>query len=136
MNFDLQKIRSDLKSLSIYEVILFGSYVEGGFGPNSDIDVALITRDRAVSLKEKNTNKLMDLIGRFPSPYEIHIYELLPIRIKYSIWSNYKVIFGDILEISEYFYEDRKVWDDCKHRILDNQFNSFKEEVELLKKHI
>lgn len=129
----VEKIKSDLKSLSKYEVILFGSHVEGGVGPNSDIDIAIITRDRSENAKENNINLLNELLGKFPPPYEIHIYELLPILVRYSIWHNYKVIFGDILEISEYFYEDRKIWDDCKHRILDNQFSTISEEIKYLK---
>jgi predicted nucleotidyltransferase len=68
--------------LSHYEVILFGSHVEGGVGPNSDIDIAIITRDRSEHSKEHNQKLLEELLGKYPPPYEIHIYELLPILVK------------------------------------------------------
>ena len=41
---DLDDIREDLSFLSNREVILFGSYVTGEAGPNTDIDVAIIAR--------------------------------------------------------------------------------------------
>jgi len=43
---------------------------------------------------------------------------------------NYKVLFGDEVEISEYFYFYRKLWADSKHRIFDNQFKNLKEQKE------
>ena len=74
-----------------------------------------------------------ELLGKLPLKYEIRIFELLPIHIQISIIENFKVIFGDLLEISEYFYQFRKKWDDCKDKILSNQFVSYKERVFLIK---
>ena len=72
-------------------------------------------------------------MGQFPLKFDIRIFELFPIDIKISIVQNYEVLFGDPLEISEYFYEFRKKWDDCKHRILTNQFSSYREKLSLSK---
>jgi hypothetical protein len=41
--------------------------------------------------------------------------------------SKYTVVFGDPLEISEYFYYYRKLWKDVEKRYLENQFTSYKE---------
>jgi hypothetical protein len=68
----------------------------------------------------------------FPIKFDVRVFELFPIDIKISIIQNYEVIFGDPLEISEYFYHVRKKWDDCKHRILSNQFSSYRERLSLL----
>jgi len=113
-----------------YEVILFGSAVEGGMRPESDIDIGVITRNKS---KNQNIEIQKSLLGKFPLKFDIRVFELYPIDIQISIIKNYKVIFGDQLEISEYFYYFRKKWDDCKHRILSNQFSSYHERL-LLKK--
>ncbi len=49
-----------------------------------------------------------------------------------SVVKSYKVIFGDPLDISEYFYNFRKKWDDCRIRILSNQFKSVREQITLM----
>jgi len=130
---NLSKIQSDLSALSCFDVLIFGSYVEGGFSPKSDIDIAILTHTKD---PQKNWELYEKILGQFPLPYEIHLFETLPIRIQYSIWTNYHVLFGDPLEISEYLYQFRKIWKDCKHRILENQFNSSKEQWLLLNRNI
>jgi hypothetical protein len=128
---ELTKLRKDLIYLKDkHDVVLFGSHVEGGIRPISDIDIAILSLD-----KDRNKNlKLHDeLLGKFPLKFDIHVFELFPIYIQISIIENYLVVFGDLLEISEYFYEFRKIWDDCKYRILSNQFSNSKERLSLLK---
>jgi len=73
-------------------------------------------------------------MGKYPPLYEIHVYELLPLTVKHSFWDNFETIFGNKLDISEYFYQDRKIWRDCKHRILENQFDSVEQQIQLIRK--
>ncbi len=128
---ELRKIKEKLKLLEEkYDVVIYGSYVEGGMRPNSDIDVVVLSYE---TNKEKNIKLQKGLLGKFPLKYDIRIFELLPIYIQISIIKNYIVIFGDLLEISEYFYFFRKKWDDCKHRILSNQFSSYQERLLITK---
>jgi predicted nucleotidyltransferase len=128
---ELKKIRKELHYLeNKYDVVVYGSYVEGGMRPNSDIDIAVISYKTNV---DYNINLQKELLGRFPLKYEIRIFELFPIFIQISIINNYQVVFGDPLEISEYFYSYRKKWDDCKDRILSNQFSSYSERLFLIK---
>jgi len=130
-SYKIAEIRENLRSLKQnYEVIIFGSQVEGGARPNSDIDIAVISRENVI---EKNINLQKELLGKFSSKFDVRVFELFPIYIQISIIDHYKVIFGDILEISEYFYTFRKKWDDCKHRILSNQFSSHRERLALIK---
>ncbi|WP_290723456.1 nucleotidyltransferase domain-containing protein [Archaeoglobus sp.] len=42
----LEKVREDLRAISDFEAVIFGSYVTGEFREGSDIDVAVITRIR------------------------------------------------------------------------------------------
>jgi len=130
-SLEIEELRENLRSLKEkYDVILYGSHVEGGTRPNSDIDIAVISLEKNV---EKNIELQEKLLGKFPLTFDIRVFELFPIYIQISIIDNYKVVFGDILEISEYFYSVRKKWDDCKHRILSNQFSSHRERLALIK---
>ncbi|MHA1234911.1 MAG: nucleotidyltransferase domain-containing protein [Promethearchaeota archaeon] len=113
-----------------YDVVVYGSYVKGGVRPNSDIDIAVISHQ---SIKELNINLQKKILGKVPLKYELRVFELLPIHIQISIIENYRVVYGDLLEISEYFYKYRKKWDDCKYRILLNQFLNYKERVSLIR---
>lgn len=114
-----------------YDVVIFGSFVNGEMRPKSDIDIAVITHrtDNEINIKiQKN------LFGKAPLKFEIRVFELLPIYIQFSIIENYRVVYGDLLEISEYFYQFRKKWDDCKNRILMNQFKNISEKLQLLER--
>ncbi len=129
---NLQEIKKDLSLLNDYEVVLFGSYASGKADIRSDIDIAIITR-------EKDRKKAMELwnkvLGKAPENYDIKIFELLPLHIKASLFQNYKVVFGNRLDISEYFYEFRKLWNDMKYRFKENQFRSAKEKIMALERY-
>ncbi|MHA1293415.1 MAG: nucleotidyltransferase domain-containing protein [Promethearchaeota archaeon] len=128
---ELEEIRTILNSLKEkYDVIMFGSAVEGGIRPNSDIDIAVITYTKDL---EKNKRIQKNLFGVAPLKYDIRIFELFPIYIQISIINRYLIIFGNPLEISEYFYSFYKKWDDCKYRILSNQFRDYHERLSLIK---
>lgn len=125
----LDKIREELKELSDYEVVIFGSYVTGEFREGSDVDVAVITRIR----DEKENISIQKRIAAKVRPiYDVRVFELLPLKVKASVFSNYIVLFGDELEISEYFYFWRKMWDDVKHRI--SYHRSYREKIEAIER--
>lgn len=130
-SLEFEDLRENLGLLrEDYSAILYGSQVEGGNRPNSDIDIAVISREKNEEINIKLQEKLL---GKFPLTYDVRVFELFPIYIQISIINNYKVVFGDLLEISEYFYSIRKKWDDVKHRILSNQFSSHHERLTLIK---
>jgi len=122
------KIKKDLAELNRYEVIIFGSYAKGKFNIRSDIDIAVITRNNN---PEKN-KKIWTSLLKIPSLYHLNIFELLPLDVKADIMNNHIVLFGDRLEISEYFYHFRKLWNDQKYRYYENQFSDFKEKMKAL----
>ena len=125
----LEDIREDLRSLSKYEVVMFGSYVSGEFREGSDIDVAVITRKRDFN---ENVRILKGILGKVKPIYDIRIFELLPLKVKVSVIDNYIVIFGDELKISEYFYYWRKFCEDFKYSLY--YCKDYKEKLEAVKR--
>lgn len=124
----VDEIRRDLKELSRFHVVVYGGYVKDK--SIRDIDIAVITE-----IKDKNENLKIwyDFIGRFPKVYDIRIFEIMPLPLKMSVIDNYKVIYGDVFDISEYFYFYRKLWDDQKHRIEKNKFENHNEKIQAIK---
>ncbi len=127
----IDEIKTDLAFLKDYEVVVFGSYARKRADKRSDIDIAVITR-------EKNRNRCIEIwksiLGKTPDIYDIKIFELLPLHIKASVIQKYEVVFGNSLDISEYFYKIRKFWNDTKHRIEENRFQSVREKIMTLKR--
>lgn len=125
----LNDIKDDLKDIHRFPVIAYGGYVKDTSA--RDIDIAVITKSRN---RDENMHLWYDLIGKFPPRYDIKIFELMPLTIKISIINNYKLIFGNGLDISEYFYFYRKLWDDQKHRIEENRFKNHEEKIQSIRK--
>ncbi|MFP4197407.1 MAG: hypothetical protein ACLFS6_07130, partial [Methanomassiliicoccales archaeon] len=77
---------------------------------------------------------LRDLIGRAPPIYDIKIFELLPLKIKASVMDEFVTVFGEAPEISYYFYHFRKIWEDCRHRIMEGYDQTLEERRERKRK--
>ncbi len=128
----LEKIKSDLNFLKDYDTIIFGSFATGEFREGSDIDIAVITGKKD---NEANIKTLKSLVGKASEIYDIRIFELLSLKVRASVMDNYLVLYGDGPEISEYFYfHHRKEWDDCKHRIEEGYYTSYKEQISAIKR--
>lgn len=72
------------------------------------------------------------MLGKVTEGYDLKIFELLPLQIKASLMQNYIVVFGDRLDISEYMYDFRKLWNDSKQRFFENQFTISREKIKAL----
>lgn len=107
-------IRKELKRIAQYEVLLFGSSLNGTHREGSDIDIAILARTEDVK-KIKQTK--LDVIQLVPSQYDVQVFESLPTTVKASILHSYDVIFGDPLEIGEYLYRYWKEWQDYSFRL-------------------
>ncbi|MBY9010103.1 MAG: nucleotidyltransferase domain-containing protein [Candidatus Lokiarchaeota archaeon] len=128
----LNNVKKDLKKIDNFWVVIYGSSLSEYYIPlKSDIDIAIITQ---IKEKKENITIWKDIMGEFAEKYDIKIFELLPLFIKIEIIENYRVIFGNPLEISEYFYHYRSIWKDMVHRIESNRFKSIKEKIELLER--
>ena len=112
----IDQIQQDFSELrNQFEILLYGSRVKGGARPKSDYDIVIITRNRNYN---ENLQEQIDILKYYRKEYDVRIFELLPIYIQMSIIFNNRIIFGDELELSEYFYQYRKIWRDCKHRTI------------------
>ncbi|MHA1671352.1 MAG: nucleotidyltransferase domain-containing protein [Promethearchaeota archaeon] len=128
----IKEIQKELKELNQYQVVIYGSYLSKFFiFGRSDIDIAIITCQK---IKESNFNTWKKIMGKFNEKYDIKIFELLPLFIQIEVIEQYRVLFGDELNISEYFSHYRKVWNDMKYRIEANQFKSINEKIVLIEK--
>lgn len=127
----LIKIKKDLEICNDHWTVLYGSFISGNFIPSrSDLDVAIITKTKD---KKANSKIWLSLLEKIPHNYDIKVFELLPLYLKIEIAETYHVLFGDPLEISEYFYQFRVIWKDMVKRCESNQFQSIQEKISLLK---
>lgn len=96
----------------VLAVLLYGSYAIGKETPRSDIDICLVTP------KIKDKNKLLkEVWQQIGGKYDARIFEELPLHIKIGIIKNHKIIFTqNKLDLYEYFYFYRKLWNDQKNR--------------------
>ncbi len=130
----LNKIKKDLIKLKRCQVVIYGSFLSKYYIPyKSDIDIAIITHHQD---KNKNIAIWKDILGEFDENYDIKVFELLPLYLKIEIIENYQVLFGDALEISEYFYHYRSIWKDMVFRIEANRFKTITEKIELIEKRV
>jgi len=110
---NLDTIRLDLSALSNKDVLLFGSFVTGEFREGSDIDISILSHSENIEVMIDLKTKLL---GTIPDYYDISIFEALPTIVKASVLQNYKVLFGNPLEIGEYLRTYWKEWQDYSYR--------------------
>ena len=126
----LNKIKSELTFCYNNWTVIYGSYVYGEYIPDhSDIDVAIITQ---IKDRKKNSEIWYSYLEKIPNNYDLKIFELLPLYIQIDIIQTYIVVFGNPYEISEYFYQYRKLWKDMVPRIKANQFQNVQEKLNLI----
>jgi len=125
----LQSIKRDLKDLQKYEVVIFGSYCTSYFNSRSDIDIAIITREQDPT---KSRKILFDLFAFQKSPYEFHLFELLPLNVKMEIIDKHQIVWGDVQNIEEYFYHFRKLWKDQETRYRENLSYSISQKISVV----
>lgn len=126
----LNKIKETLEFCSKYWTILFGSFVNDDWiQERSDIDVAVITK---LNNRQENLKIWSNLLAKTPANYDLRIFELMPLYLQIEIIESYEVLFGDHLEISEYFYQYWKIWKDMIHRYESNQFRDINEKIDLI----
>ena len=120
----IEKLKEDFEEFKdrVFGILLYGSYAKDEYTKRSDIDICLVGVDK---------DTYMEILGKLGNKYDIKIFEELPLYIKIDIIKNHKVIWGNELEVSEYFYKFRKIWRDMEKRIEENQFKSVREKVSL-----
>lgn len=94
-------------------VMLYGSWARGDASERSDIDICIVApeiQDKAALWREA-ISELRD------ARYEVRIFELMPLYMKMAVIEDGVVVCSrDVLDLYEYFYPFRRVWEDQKHR--------------------
>ena len=103
-------------------ILLYGSHARGEATERSDVDICL------VKPKPGTYERVLEKLG---GKYDVKVFEELPLYIQIEVIRSHRVIYGDELELSEYFYRFRKLWKDMEHRVKENQFKSVREKVKL-----
>ncbi len=101
-------------------ILLFGSHARSEQTGRSDIDICIVKPPKGI------VNQINSKLG---GKYDIKVFEKLPLYIKIIIIENNRIIYGDQLELSEYFYFFRKLWKDIKPRVMENEFKDFEERM-------
>ncbi len=84
---NLDKVIEGLSNLSFVEAImLFGSKINGNARKDSDIDIAVITKDIS-------KNQEIKILGFSSEKFDISIFNRLPLIIQFRIIRDGKVIF-------------------------------------------
>lgn len=76
---------------NIKAVLLFGSFADGSFTSNSDIDICVVFR---TSISLKNATKFrIRISGQLPEKVDVQVFNILPQKIKRDIARNHKVLY-------------------------------------------
>ncbi len=119
----IEKIKEDFKPFKeeVEGILLFGSSVKNERTQRSDIDICLV--------KPKSDDILLNVFEKVGGKYDVKIFEKLSLTLQIDIIKNHKVLFGDEVELSYYFYKYRKLWKDNKPRIEKNSFEDVEEMI-------
>lgn len=99
-------------------IILFGSHAEREQTKRSDVDICIVRPS------EGTLNRIYSKLG---GKYDITVFEKLPLYLKMEVVENGRILYGNKVSLSEYFYLYRKLWKDMKHRIRENEFMDVEE---------
>ncbi|WP_297464379.1 nucleotidyltransferase domain-containing protein [Thermococcus sp.] len=120
----IEQLRRDFRPFKddCMGILLYGSYAKGEATKRSDVDICL------VKPKPGTYERVLEKLG---GKYDVKVFEELPLYIQIDVIRNHRVIYGDELELSEYFYRFRKLWKDMEPRIKENRFKSVSEKIKL-----
>ena len=71
------------------------------------------------------------VLEKLGGEYDVKVFEELPLYIQIEVIRKHRVVYGDELELSEYFYQFRKLRKNMEHRVKENRFKSVREKVKL-----
>ena len=107
-------------------ILLFGSSARREDVEMSDIDICIV--------RPANDGLLTEMNRMLGGKYDMKVFENLPLYIQIEIIRDHKIIYGDEVELSAYFYRFRRLWADMVPRVGYNQFDSVGERMILRKR--
>jgi len=103
-----------IKNKKILGILLYGSYVEERNTNRSDIDICVVAPNEDIY---ELISHLLQNINVNEKKYDIRVFNELPLYIKIHVIQTGVLIYSsNKLDLYEYFYIYRKLWDDQKHR--------------------
>ena len=111
----VERAKKDLAFLqdNVLGVLIYGSWATGESHEKSDIDICIVapSAEDKIALWRETIAKIRD------DRYDIRIFELMPIYLRMAVIEQGMVVYSrDVLELYEYFYSFRRMWEDQKHR--------------------
>ena len=111
----LAKAKMDFQFLQekVLGTLVFGSWARGEASDRSDIDLCIVA-----PLEKDPASLWIDALSRIrDSRYDVRIFELMPLYMKMAVIEEGVVVCSrDVLELYEYFYPFRRLWEDQKRR--------------------
>lgn len=86
----VQLILHDELKNRIRAILLFGSHATGIVTKRSDIDICAVFTD--ISLREATKFRIR-IMGELPEKVDVHVFNILPQKIKRSIAINHKILY-------------------------------------------
>jgi hypothetical protein len=103
-----------IEKKDILGILLFGSYSKSKNTNRSDIDICIVAPKEDL---HKLLSFVLQNINVEVNKYDIRIFNELPLYIKIHIIEDGLLIYSsNKLDLYEFFYIYRKLWDDQKHR--------------------
>ena len=103
-----------IEKKDILGILLFGSYSKSKNTNRRDIDICIVAPKEDL---HKLLSFVLQNINVEANKYDIRIFNELPLYIKIHIIEDGLLIYSsNKLDLYEFFYIYRKLWDDQKHR--------------------
>jgi predicted nucleotidyltransferase len=103
-----------IKNKKILGILLYGSYIKERNTNRSDIDICVVAPNEDMY---ELVSYLLQNINVNAKKYDIRIFNELPLYIKIHVIQHGVLIYSsNKLDLYEYFYIYRKLWEDQKHR--------------------
>ncbi len=114
----LEQIYNDftyvIEKKDILGILLFGSYSKSQNTNRSDIDMCIVAPNEE---PHQLISFILQNINVDSNRYDIRLFNELPLYIKIHIIEDGILIYSSIeLDLYEFFYIYRKLWEDQKHR--------------------
>ncbi|MBC7189702.1 nucleotidyltransferase domain-containing protein [Candidatus Aerophobetes bacterium] len=119
--FDEEK----LESLGVVAILIFGSVIDGTFHKGSDIDFAVLFKDKTVILKDpvKIYGEIYDeLSENFKGKIDIVYLHESPLSLQFNAVTEGKLLFCSDIEFF-YEYKDKIVMQYLDFKYFENIFN-------------
>lgn len=114
----LEQIHSDfsiiIQKKEILGILLYGSYLMDKETSRSDIDICIVAPNEDI---HQLISFILQNVNVTTKKYDVRLFQELPLYIKIHVIENGELLFSpNKLDLYEYFYLYRKLWNDQKHR--------------------